>query len=516
MLTAAARRRLAVALFIFVWFAYLATASGRIKTSDIQTEFRVATSLVLHGNLQADKTHDTRVGLDGHNYSDHGIGASLLLVPAVLVDGGVETSRAVFVIAMVNPLLSAGTAVLLLLLLLDLGFSPRAGLVITLLYAFATIAWPYAHDSFDVTAAAFLGLLALWAARRRGEGGGWRWVLLSGVALAVGVLIRYSTGLAVLPIAAYLAWRRRRQGPGAILAEVASWLGPIAGVTLLVAWLNWARWGDPLQLGLPEAAQNYVQPLAEQAISLVGLLASPGKGLLLFSPLFILGAVGVRRLLHRDAAFTWVTVAVVAVTLLFYARLTTWHGDYSWGPRMLVPLAPLLMLWCAPMLALWPSLGRASRAAVAALVAAGVAVQSVDILTGWERVMTVILQRTHPPFETTSDPLYYFDLANSQLLLQFRSVGTMLFGPNPFGQYAVSDGSQDLVYLYTPDFWWADPWTTPALRPFLVVVAVLLLLLVVLSGLRLLKAARGLPKPAHAGTAPAPPVIKSEQVSQIL
>jgi hypothetical protein len=177
-------------------------------------------------------------------------------------------------------------------------------------------------------------------------------------------------------------------------------------------------------------------------------------------------------------------------------------------------VVPLLALLTAPVLAAWPALGRTGRIAVAALVALGAAVNLSVVLTGYERVMAVM--RPIPPPDRISDPGFYFILANSRLLEQLHSVGAMFFGPNPFGQYALSDGSQDLVYLYTPDFWWADPWPTAALRPFLALVVLLLALLLSLSGYRLSRAVRELAPRPPAGPAAAEPVVKSEQVSQIL
>ncbi|HEV3234998.1 MAG TPA: hypothetical protein VG329_10670 [Candidatus Dormibacteraeota bacterium] len=514
MLTAVARRRLAVALFIFVWFAYLATASGRLKTADVQREFKVAANLLDHGGLEGENNLDARIGVDGKPYATSGIAASIILIPAALVGGGSQTEKAIFVEDMVNPLLAAGTVTLLLLLLLDMGFGGRVATAICLVFAFATIEWPYAHDAFDVTAAGAVTLLAVVAARRRAEGGSLGALLLSGISLGVALLIRISSGLLLVPLAAYLAWKRRRQGAVAVVRELAMWAVPIVVGLAVQGWHDWVRFGNAFDVGARYPLQAYVQPLANQGLAFIGLLVSPGKGILLFSPIFVLGAIGLVRLVRRDASFALLTVAIVVFHLVFYARINPWSGDQAWGPRYLVPVVPFFMLWTAPALASWRELGRVAKAAVGVLVAAGVAVQATVILTGYERVIEAMDQP--PPPQTVSDPGWYFVIGNSQLLRQFKAVGAMLFGPNPFGPYATANGSNGLTYLYTPDLWWADPWSTPGLRPFLVLVAVLLLLLVVLSGLRLLKAVRALPQEGAAGALAGSPVIKSEQVSQIL
>jgi hypothetical protein len=480
------RRRLAFALFIFVWFAYLSTASGRLKTADVQREFRVAANLLDHGGLEGDLNQDARIGVDGKPYPTSGIAASIILLPAALVGGGAQTERAIFVEDMVNPLLAAGTVALLLLLLLDMGFSGRVATAICLCFAFATIEWPYAHDAFDVTAAEFASFLAVVSARRRAEGGSVGALVLSGVSLAIAILVRISSGLFLVPLAAYMAFKRRKQGVVAVLGELAVWGMPIGVGLAIQGWLNLIRFGSPFDIGQRYPLQIYVQPIANQGISLIGLLISPSKGLLLFSPIFVLGVFGLWRLIRGDSVFTLLTVAIVVFHLVFYARINDWSGDQAWGPRYLMPVVPFFMLWTAPVLASWREYGAATRAAVGALVAAGVLVQAAVLVTGYERVIYVM--DPQPPPQTVSDPGFYFVVSHSQLLLQFKALWAMIFGPNPYGPYGAANGSNSLTYLYTPDFWWADPWRTPALRPFLLLVVALLVVLVILSGVRLLRA----------------------------
>src|SRR5207244_1973479 len=125
----------------------------------------------------------------------------------------------------------------------------------------------------------------------------------------------------------------------------------------------------------------------------------------------------------------WLTVGVVLAQLVLYATLDFWHGDDAWGPRYLVPITAIFMLWTAPVLAAWRLLGRVVRTGIVALVVAGTAIQVVAVTVGYERVLHVLERAAPTPAETESNPGFYFALAHNQLVMQFQGFWAMLFGP---------------------------------------------------------------------------------------
>jgi hypothetical protein len=79
-------------------------------------------------------------------------------------------------------------------------------------------------------------------------------------------------------------------------------------------------------------------------VGVPALLFSPGKGLLLYSPIVLLFLLGAVRLLRRER---WLGLAVLSASslhLLFVGSLAIFHGDWCWGPRYLIVLTPLLAL----------------------------------------------------------------------------------------------------------------------------------------------------------------------------
>jgi hypothetical protein len=92
-----------------------------------------------------------------------------------------------------------------------------------------------------------------------------------------------------------------------------------------------------------------------------GLLVSPTRGLLVFSP-FLLFLVLAGRHLPRSGEERGLTLAMsvgVAIQLLLYAK-TDWRGGQSWGPRYMTDILPLLMWMLVPVVASLRGVGRAS------------------------------------------------------------------------------------------------------------------------------------------------------------
>jgi hypothetical protein len=101
-----------------------------------------------------------------------------------------------------------------------------------------------------------------------------------------------------------------------------------------------------------------------------GLLISPTRGLLLFSP-FLLFLVLAWRHLPRSREERALTLAMsvgVAIQILLYAK-ADWRGGLSWGPRYMTDFLPLLMWMLVPVVAALRGVGR-----VVFLLAVGVAV----------------------------------------------------------------------------------------------------------------------------------------------
>jgi hypothetical protein len=110
---------------------------------------------------------------------------------------------------------------------------------------------------------------------------------------------------------------------------------------------------------------------------LLGLLVSPSRGLLVYSPILVVALAGLGRGLRpgRDGILRYTAVAVGAslVTLGAYA---VWWGGHSFGPRLLVDVLPALVLGLVPVWdAAWRS--RLRRGLLVAAFAVSVLIEGI-------------------------------------------------------------------------------------------------------------------------------------------
>ncbi|MCU0463661.1 MAG: hypothetical protein MUF38_03735, partial [Anaerolineae bacterium] len=132
---------------------------------------------------------------------------------------------------------------------------------------------------------------------------------------------------------------------------------------------NLMRWLDPANLGL-----NFIVE------SLLGYQFSPARSIWLYSPVLVLGFIGMVSLLRRDGT-RWLVIGVVAsliITSAAYGALRQgayWSGGWNWGPRYTLPLIPLLMLLVLPVIESARNRRRWASIALGVLVTVSVGMQ---------------------------------------------------------------------------------------------------------------------------------------------
>ena len=170
-----------------------------------------------------------------------------------------------------------------------------------------------------------------------------------GAALGMAVLCRPPSALVVVCVGVWLLWADRRRLP----AYVAGGLPFAAALAAYNAW--W--FGSPFEFGQTVSSQAiafrlagtddiWSGPLWE---SLPGLLASPQRGLAIYSPVLLFGFVG--------AALTWkdpryrplIPLQAAALFLIVVAaKWYDWWGGSAWGYRSIVDAVPFLALSMVP------------------------------------------------------------------------------------------------------------------------------------------------------------------------
>jgi hypothetical protein len=274
-------------------------------------------------------------------------------------------------------LLAAGSAAMVYLTAAALT-TPRRALLVAAVYALGSCIWMISSRSlWQQTPELFflsLGTLCL----VRGESA-WLRGAAAGLAFAAAAACRPTAMLPALAGAGYLALSDRRCLAAFVAAAVPIALGVLAYNQYYFGSLldfGQVKVGAPLAVlktGSPELWQT---PLW---VGAAGLLASPSRGLLVYSPFFAAAFAGA-VIAWRDpqyARLRFLTVAVPALWLPAFAWFD-WWGGWTYGYRPIVDSVPLLAVLCVP--AIDRAVGRpAWRLALAAAAGWSIFVQVIGV-----------------------------------------------------------------------------------------------------------------------------------------
>ena len=358
---------------------------------------------------------------DGHVRYFYPPGASVLSVPfvAALNLAGISSTdtrrgyaqdREERMQGMIAGLVTALTAGLLFLLAARWLDPPRAA-ALALAAAFGTSLWSAASRAvWSHTWAVFLLAAALvHLARATREGGRLRPVLL-GTLMSWMYFARPTMSLSIVAIGLWVLLQEPRRVP-ALAATGLAWLALFVAFAKSTS----AGWLPPYYL------QSGAFDPGRLPAGLAGLLVSPARGLLVYSPVLLVVAWLLVR--HRPAGPERLPAAVgaglVGAQILLLSAWPMWWGGLAFGPRMLTDLVPWFVLlgalgWRAAR-DRGRSFGRFGGAVAAILLAASVFQHG---LAAWSRSPWAW---SVTPDNVDQHPARLWDWSDAPFLRPFRS-----------------------------------------------------------------------------------------------
>jgi len=242
----------------------------------------------------------------------------------------------------------AGSAVLVYLTL-SLHLSRAISLGLAFLYGLGTCVWTEPSQALWQQTPALLFVAAgTYGLLRMVEG--WKYAAGAGFAYGMAALCRPTLGLLLGAVGLYVLLKDRKKS---LLPYAAAGALP---VLLLFSYTAWFM-GSPVRFGQAQAARKLAMlingtediwqtPLWEGA---AGLLLSPSRGLLVFSPFLAFAFWGAIECWRSSLFIPLRAVGLAALALVgVSAKWFEWWGGWCFGYRMIVELTPLWMVFLIP------------------------------------------------------------------------------------------------------------------------------------------------------------------------
>jgi hypothetical protein len=364
--------RISLAIGTGVGLIYSALIPPGISQIDGIAMLELAESLVRNHNFRV-SPETGALGLDGYYYSKWYLLLPMLAVPLVAIGlffgqifnlpGSYMAGVCVLILL---TLLTAATTSLVVLLALRLGSGRKGAYLAGLGYAFGTIALVYPGTFFTEPLLAFLITISLY------------WILgksnkeIIGASLFSGlVILAKPSALIIGPILSVYLITKKFSLAAASLPLISTTI-----FTFIYGIYNFLRFGNPFSFGqswINNVPSEIVSTVAEQnptniesiwgflskfavpVQGIFGLLVSPGRGLLWYSPVVILSLIGFIHALKKNRLAALLIVALFSGFLLIHSG-SWWTGGWSWGPRYLLPVLPGLLALAALMRKPWLNL----------------------------------------------------------------------------------------------------------------------------------------------------------------
>lgn len=394
-----------VLIFVTCGFVYLANGTAISSTDNIPSSLWAFHWLDNH-SLNFDLFRgghlyrtDTRHGADGiphyfveapngHLGSTYPIGNAILTFPIyvlffVAIKGaeffqGLVAGSPVDLLRLTDPefegaLLSyqklaattvAALSVVVFYLIVRLKFNRAIACISTFIFAFATSTWVigsqglWQHGSSNLVVLCIV--FCLFKANRCG--GGRRRLLLVLAGIFCGLLpgVRSTSLLYSLAAIAYALFMYRREAIFLLLGLPSLFISASWNIYYFGFSLSNLVIGGYSRFGRQDAsftASFYQLTVAQFVEGFLGLLVSPSRGLLIFSPVVLLAIPGVGQVWRwragKDEKLVICLTLAAGLVFLQYCFFRIWSGGACYGPRYLTDILPMVGLAIAYLLAHW-------------------------------------------------------------------------------------------------------------------------------------------------------------------
>lgn len=217
----------------------------------------------------------------------------------------------------------------------------RTDLVVPLVFAFSTSMWSSTSRGLSQHAAAapFVALVVYLTVKSRTRPAV---VGPLGLVTALAYIMRPTNAVLVVAVTVWVLVCHRT-----LLVRYLAWAAAAAVPFFVV---NLVFYDAPMQTYYSGDSSGGMDALRNVPGHVAGLLVSPARGLLLFSPILVLVPLGVHRLWRARllGSVEWLFLAIAVGLFSVAALWPDWWGGSSYGPRLLIETLPFLCWFLVP------------------------------------------------------------------------------------------------------------------------------------------------------------------------
>ncbi|MCJ7648735.1 MAG: hypothetical protein MUP85_08995 [Candidatus Lokiarchaeota archaeon] len=379
-----------VNLIFYAIFSY-----GGIRSPDSEIVFRTTESLVLRNEFAVQEAIDWTFfglgpGIDNERYSIFGPAQSILTIPLLKFayylqkngrqildssqipisfhvknndrDAGLyflEGKRPTnlgghferFIVSFFNVLVGAFSGVFLYLVLLKITESYSISFYTTFVYSFGSLIFSYTGTFFsEPLCTLFVILSFLFILKNEKDYQSIKYenknYFYSGLFLGLAITTHISALLSVPFYYLFILGQKSKNK----LDLKRFWISSLyfsvglAMFCILLFYYNYIRFGNIFETGrFADSLYHYaiyVNPLE----GLFGLLFSSGKGLLIYSPIVLLGVIFWQSFHKRYPHLSIAILGMIFIRIIFISSRSDWHAGFSLGPRYLLIIIPFIFI----------------------------------------------------------------------------------------------------------------------------------------------------------------------------
>jgi hypothetical protein len=383
-------KRLIFLVLIFFLIVNLASTGGHFDLWDGVETFLVTESMVLKHSAKlypdvpsiqklsfdirysivANKALQTGTNYDSNTYNTmqlepiyavRSLLLSAIAIPFYYAAIAFSVSPISFVAIFVNSLIISLVSLVIFCFSLDIYGSRKISFILSLIFCVCSFIWPY-HTSLwpqplqalcIVASAYFIygslhrhfSFICLYSRPRNDKNNGIYLAGLGGMFLGLSVFAHPSSIILIPGFIAFFIFSMRCNRN-----SFYSFLIVLCSSLFLVGVANYLRFGSFTEFGY-----GYYGSLSSHSIDnvsgwkgLLGLLISPGVGLIFYFPITILLPIALRYLYKGNKGLFFLFTYTIFVNWLYAGTLSwstvAWSGGVAWGPRYLIPVLPFITI----------------------------------------------------------------------------------------------------------------------------------------------------------------------------